>query len=102
MDEQYKDILKVALQEEITRIESHVAQLRAPASMEERSLIARYGKLLLVSQRLLRDLTRIGDPLDQQAVPRIEAILRREKSHGPAPYPQSRGGDVRGIQAGRP
>lgn len=58
MDNQYREVLRSQLMEEITRIDDHVKAFGAPRRTEERSLIARYGKLLLVSQQLLSLLTR--------------------------------------------
>lgn len=53
MYEEYKEILKYELMAEIARIQDSVASLGVPATLAERSAIARYGKLILVSQRLL-------------------------------------------------
>ena len=61
MDERDKEILKFKLMEEIAQIEVSVSKIGAPRAMAERSLIARYGKLLLVSQALLKSLTRLRD-----------------------------------------
>ena len=64
MDGRDKEILKFRLMEEIARIEVSVSKIGAPRVMAERSLIARYGKLLLVSQALLNTLSRMsGSPL---------------------------------------
>jgi len=62
-----KDILKFTLLEEIARIESHVSALRAPINSQERSLIARYGKLLLVSHRLMEEFFRVSTSLREEA-----------------------------------
>lgn len=61
MDEGHKDFLRFWLREEISQIQSDVAAIGVPAGMEQRSLIARYGKLLLVSQRLLNVLPKLKD-----------------------------------------
>ena len=53
MYEEYKEILKYELMAEIARIQDSVAALGVPRTLAERSAIARYGKLILVSQRLL-------------------------------------------------
>jgi hypothetical protein len=58
MDERDREILKFQLMEEIAGIEERVSSMGAPRVMAERSLIARYGKLLLVSQALLNTMVR--------------------------------------------
>ena len=52
------ELLRFRLMEQIADIEAAVAELGRPADTAQRSLIARYGKLLLVSQRLLRQAPR--------------------------------------------
>ncbi len=54
MDVQFKETLKSQLLDEINRINRHVIALRAPVNAEERSVIARYGKLIFISQQLLQ------------------------------------------------
>jgi|GEM_PF-4955032 len=61
MVEQEKEDLRCRLLEEIATIEVSVAALGAPRSMEERARIARYGKLLFISQQLLKVLPRLAD-----------------------------------------
>jgi len=61
MVEQAKEALRCRLLEEIATIEVSVAALGAPRSMEERARIARYGKLLFISQQLLKVLPRLSD-----------------------------------------
>lgn len=58
MDERSRELLRFQLKEEIARIEASVSRIGPPRVMAERSLIARYGKLLLVSQALLDTLGR--------------------------------------------
>ena len=53
MYEEHKEILKYELMAEIARIQDSVAALGVPRTLAERSVIARYGKVLLVSQKLL-------------------------------------------------
>ncbi len=60
MVEQEKEALRCRLLEEIARMEVSVAALGAPRSMEERARIARYGKLLFLSQQLLNVLPRLS------------------------------------------
>jgi len=61
MVEQEKEALRCRLLEEIARMEVSVAALGAPGSMEERARIARYGKLLFLSQQLLNVLPKLSD-----------------------------------------
>jgi len=61
MVEKDKDALRCRLLEEIATIEVSVAALGAPRSMKERARIARYGKLLFISQQLLKVLPRLSD-----------------------------------------
>jgi len=86
MGMEYKDILKFTLQEEIARIESHVSTLGAPTSMQERSLIARYGKLLLVSQCLMEALSRVTTPLSEEAASGTSALRPAPNSRHPGKY----------------
>jgi hypothetical protein len=53
MENHYKEMLRFQLMEEIGKINVRVAALGTPKGTMERSLIARYGKLLFVSQQLL-------------------------------------------------
>lgn len=53
MDERSREIVKFQLKEEIARIEASVSRIGPPRLIAERALIARYGKLLLLSQALL-------------------------------------------------
>jgi hypothetical protein len=46
--------MPISLMEEIVRIKYRVAVLGPPASIAQRSLLARYGKVLFLSERLLR------------------------------------------------
>ena len=56
------------------QIEASVYQIGAPRVMAERSLIARYGKLLLVSQALLKTLNQVhGAPAKRKSGYLIEA-----------------------------
>jgi len=48
-----KEILKYELMAEIASIQDSVAALGVPRTLAERSAIARHGKLLLVTQKLL-------------------------------------------------
>ncbi len=61
MSERERELLHDRLLAEIARIESRVAGLGAPATMEQRALFARYGKLLLLSQRLLEVLPELWE-----------------------------------------
>ena len=101
MDMEYKDILKFMLREEIARIESDVSALGAPTSMQERSLIARYGKLLLVSQRLMETLFRVGTPLREEATSGVTALQQMPRSRRSDKYVPVAGPDFRGSPPGR-
>ncbi|HEB96099.1 MAG TPA: hypothetical protein ENI96_06690 [Sedimenticola thiotaurini] len=57
--EQERERLRSSLLEEIARIETHVAGLGVPHSMKQRALIARYGKLLFITQQLLNVLPKL-------------------------------------------
>ena len=57
MDNHYKEMIRFRLMEEISNINTRVQSLGRPRITAERSLIARYGKLLFVSQQLLDLLT---------------------------------------------
>jgi len=94
MDMEYKDILKFTLREEIARIESHVSALGAPTSMQERSLIARYGKLLLVCQCLMEALSRVTTTLSEEAASAgVSALRPASTSRLPGKYvPEARPG----------
>ena len=86
MDMEYKDILKFTLQEEIARIESLVSALGAPTSTRERSLIARYGKLLLVSQRLMEALFRAGTSLSEEDASDVAVLRPMPRTRRPGKY----------------
>ena len=64
MEKHYKEMLRFQLMEEIGRINTRVAALGAPGNTAERSLIARYGKLLFVSQQLLDQFPRLQESVD--------------------------------------
>jgi len=68
MEKHYTEMLRFQLMEEIERINAQVTALGMPRSTVERSLIARYGKLLFVSQQLL------------EAVPRLQALAKSSPS----------------------
>ncbi len=76
MDEGRKDFLRFWLGEEIGQIQTNVSAIGVPRDMEQRSLIARYGKLLLVSHRLLNVLSKLKD---QETVVRDELRERRSE-----------------------
>ena len=59
MEEKHIEALKYRLLDEIAKIEARVHALGTPRDMAQRSLMARYGKLLLLSQRLLSTLSKI-------------------------------------------
>jgi hypothetical protein len=59
MDNHYKEMLRFQLMEEIGKINDRVATLGIPRGTLERSLIARYGKLLFVSQQLMDTLPKL-------------------------------------------
>ncbi|MCP5406201.1 MAG: hypothetical protein H6963_10410 [Chromatiaceae bacterium] len=59
MENHYKEVLRFQLMEEIGKINTHVAALGKPKGTVERSLIARYGKLLFVSQQLMDTLPKL-------------------------------------------
>jgi len=59
MDNHYKEMLRFQLMEEIGKINDRVAALGVPRGTMERSLIARYGKLLFVSQQLMDTLPKL-------------------------------------------
>ena len=74
MEERDKEILKFRLMEEIAQIEASVYKIGAPRVTAERSLIARYGKLLLVSQALLKTLNQVrGAPAKRKSDYLVEA-----------------------------
>ncbi|MCP3664285.1 MAG: hypothetical protein GY696_17640 [Gammaproteobacteria bacterium] len=54
MDEPWLDKLGIDLMDEIVRMEFRVATFGRPKDYRARSNIARYGKLLFLSQRLLK------------------------------------------------
>ncbi|MCB1857394.1 MAG: hypothetical protein KDI63_03945 [Gammaproteobacteria bacterium] len=60
METHYREALRSQLTEEIARINRHVVALGRPTSTVERSIIARYGKLLLVSEKLVGLLDRLA------------------------------------------
>ena len=64
MENHYKEMLRFQLMEEIARINDRVAALGTPRGTRERSLIARYGKLLFVSQQLLDTLPKFPSVTD--------------------------------------
>ena len=59
MDNHYKELIRFRLMEEISTINARVEALGKPRITAERSLIARYGKLLFLSQQLLEQLTEL-------------------------------------------
>ena len=101
MDMEYKDILRFTLQEEIARIESFVSALGAPTSIRERSLIARYGKLLLVSQRLMEVLFRAGTSPSEEAASGVAALRPMPRGRSPGKYAPADRSDFRGSPPGR-
>ena len=99
MYEQHKEILKYELMAEIVRIQDSVAALGVPRSLAERSTIARYGKLLLLSQKLLGLLPRGPSSALEGSEPEINTnasgIHRRGfKPHSGGGSSFSRGGRV--------
>lgn len=66
--ERYRKHLESRLKDEIGQVEIRVCAIGAPKGLEQRSLIARYGKLLLLSQRLLDTLPGIEFRLRQRDV----------------------------------
>lgn len=99
MYKQHKEILKYELMAEIVRIQDSGAALGVPRTLAERSTIARYGKLLLVSQKLLGLLP--PDPVSALEGSGLElhaessGIHRRGfKPHSGGGSPFSRGGHV--------
>ncbi|MCP4284473.1 MAG: hypothetical protein GY792_08485 [Gammaproteobacteria bacterium] len=59
MENHYKEMLRFQLMEEIANINGRVTALGTPKGTMERSLIARYGKLLFVSQQLMDTLPKL-------------------------------------------
>ena len=99
MYEEYKDILKYELMAEIARIQDSVAALGVPRTLAERSAIARYGKLILVSQRLLSLLPQAPTSALDGSGPELEGnhtgIYRRgHKPHSGGGSSFRRGGRV--------
>ena len=68
--ERLRKHLEARLKDEIDRIEERVSAICAPKGARQRSLIARYGKLLLLSQRLL------------ETLPVIESMIRQQDRDG--------------------
>jgi len=84
MDELSRYGVRRQLQEEIARIEDGVAAKGIPRTVEERSLIARYGKLLLLAQRLLNALPRVesiagDDHITQMAADGVAGKRARQR-----------------------
>ena len=79
MDEGHQDFLRFWLMDEIGRIQSNVSAIGVPRDMGQRSLIARYGKLLLVSQRLLNVLPKLKDK-DKDKEGKVRDDLRTRRS----------------------
>lgn len=71
MENHYKEMLRFQLMEEIGKINTQVAALGTPRGTMERSLIARYGKLLFVSQQLMDTLPKVQAATDDTR--RVEA-----------------------------
>lgn len=81
MENHYKEMLRFQLMEEIGKINARVETLGRPNGTLERSLIARYGKLLFVSQQLMDTLPKLRAVTDSRQVEgdRSPVIPRSEK-----------------------
>ena len=66
MENHYKEMLKFQLMEEISNITVRVTALGRPQGTAERSLVARYGKLLYLSQQLMDTLPKLPAGTDTQ------------------------------------
>ncbi|MCB1764249.1 MAG: hypothetical protein KDI27_14075 [Gammaproteobacteria bacterium] len=66
MDNHYMEKLRFQLMEEISNITVRVTALGIPRDTLERSLVARYGKLLFLSQQLLDTLPKLQLVADRQ------------------------------------
>jgi hypothetical protein len=78
MDNHYKELIRFRLMEEISNINTQVEALGRPRITAERSLIARYGKLLFVSQQLLEQLTELQIDEASGLERRIPAPVQRD------------------------
>lgn len=69
MENHYKEMLRFQLMEEVAKISARVTALGTPNGTMERSLIARYGKLLFVTQQLMDTLPHLLEVSAKQGLP---------------------------------
>ena len=82
MENHYKEMLRFQLMEEIGKINAQVETLGRPNGTLERSLIARYGKLLFVSQQLMDTLPKLRAVSDLHQVKGENRPVVKKKKKG--------------------